>query len=421
MTSPRPLNIIRHKTPSGFDILLNPSPGSGLIALNVLIRRGGVDESPSEIGHASFTASMLKRGTTTRSSSEIAFALESLGAMSSHASGADAAVSSLHCAAADFSDALDVFLDCLANPAFSSQELEIERQSALAALRRIEDDKFDFTYREYIKRIFAGHGYGHPPEGEKKNVESVTPDACRAWHAKSHRPENMMLTIAGDFDADVLKRMLDAKLAKWPAGSAITARCVEPTPPPGTAAHHAIEKELEQGFIVMGYRCPPLVHADHTALRLGCAILGEGFSGRLFRHLRDERSLAYAVGSLLRALRLGGHTVLYIGTQPERLQEAHDGLLEQVGILRATAPDAADLERAREYVIGKYLMSHQSLGSRAGYLAQWEDSGLGAEYDRQHVEDLRKVTPDQVHAAAQQWWTAPTSMTLRPLLVAAEK
>lgn len=413
-SSPRPLHLIRHKS-QGFDVLLNPSPGSGLIALNVLIRRGGVDESGREAGHASFTASMLKRGTTSRSSTEIAFALESLGAMSGHSSGADAAVSSLQCAAADFPDSLSIFLDCLARPSFDPREMEIERQAVLAALRRIEDDKFNFTYREYIKRIFAGHGYGHPAEGEKEDIEAITPEVCRTWHAKAYRPENMLLSIAGDFQPDQLQQMLDAKLASWPMEGNAPGRCAQPTPPGGTAVHHSIERELEQGFIVLGYHCPPLNHADHPALRLACAILGEGFSGRLFRHLRDERSLAYAVGSMLRALRLGGHTALYIGTQPERLKESHEGLIEQVEIMRNTAPEAADLERAREYVIGKYLMSHQSLGARAGYLAQWEDSGLGAEYDQQHVEDLKKVTPEQVHAATLNWWVEPVSMTLRTL------
>jgi zinc protease len=396
------------------EAILLPRPGSGLIALQVYVRRGSADEGAGEIGLASFTATMLKRGTESRSSARIAFDLESLGAMAGHGAGADSATSSLKCAVEDFPAAAEVFFDCLRRPRFDPNEVEIEREATIAHLMRADDDKFDFTYRHYVKRLFADHGYGHLSDGEIEDVEAITPEGCRDWHARRYHPDNMLIAAAGDFDSDALAGWIEPRLADWASPSGAPARCETPVAAPGGGETIELKKELEQGFIIVGYRTPPFTHPDRAALRLASAALGEGFSGRLFTNLRDRRSLAYAVGCSLATQRLGGQMMLYIGTQPDRLDEAREGLLAEAEALRAAPLDAADFERARQYVAGKYIMAHQSLAARAGFLASWEDLGLGAEYDDRYLDDLMRVTADRVREAAERWWIEPTVAILRP-------
>lgn len=396
------------------DALLLPAPGSGLIAAQFIVRRGSADEQPGELGLASFTAGMLKRGTTSRSSARIAFEMESLGAMSSHGAGLDAAESSLRCAAVDFPAALEILVDCMRRPAFDPREFEIERESVLAHLMRTEDEKMGYTYRRYIKRIFACHGYGHSPEGDPGDVRAITPEACRAWHRRAYRPENLLFIAAGDFDPDALCGWLDRELAGWASDSPAGERYALTSPPAAPPGPLELTKPLEQGFQIAGFRTPALTHPDYPALRLASAALGEGFAGRLFTRLRDERSLAYAVGCSLYANRLCGHTMLYIGTQPERLDEALEGLLSEARALGTEDLTADDLRRARNYVAGKYLMGHQSLGARVGYLARWEDAGGGAEQDALFLDRLAAVTAADIRAAIGRWWTDPVVVTLRP-------
>lgn len=405
--------LIRAKV-GAMDVLLAPRVGSGLIAAQLLTRRGSTDEGEGERGLASFTAGMLKRGTATRSSSQIAFDLESLGAMTGHSGGVDTCSSSIRSAAADFPAALEILMDCVRNPVFDPEEIETERQATLAHLRRVDDDKFDCAYRGYIRRIFAGHGYGHPSEGEIEDVEAVTREKLIAWSAKTFHPANMLFVASGDFEPDTMLRMIERAVEGWASPGDDPPRYDQKTAPPIQSTSAVLEKNLEQGFIVMGFRTPDMAHPDRPALRLACAALGEGFGGRLFTRLRDELSLAYAVGSFLSIHRLGGHMVLYIGTEAARLEEAREGLLAEAEKLREEVLTEADLERARQYVIGKFLMDHQSLASRVGHLARWEDIGLGAEYDEAYVEDLRKVAVDDVIRATRKWWIHPTVVALRP-------
>ena len=401
--------LFERATIGGMDVLLAPRPGSGLVAATAVIRRGSVDESPSETGLASFTSAMLMRGTAWRSSEQMAFDLETLGAIAGTSDGMDTTGMSVRCARTEASAALEILFEALRGPAFDGREHEVNRQEVLADLRMVEDDKFGFTYREYLKTIFDGHGYGHPSEGEIPDVEKITPEDCRRWHAGMIRPESILFVAVGDFDTARWRGMLEGLTAGWgERGQTIRSR-QQGEPPARSLDETVIEKpDLKQGFIVMGYRTPTVMHADYPALRLASAALGEGFGGRIFTNLRDNKSLAYALGSTLRTYRLGGHQVLYIGTKPETIAEARAGLLEEAGWVRE------NLERARQHVIGKYLMSHQSLAQRAGFLAYWADMAGDPSLDGVWPERLAAVTAQEVRAAAERWWIDPVIVTLRP-------
>ncbi|MEN6624958.1 MAG: pitrilysin family protein [Candidatus Sumerlaeia bacterium] len=396
------------------DAILLPQRGSGLAAVSAIVRRGSADELDDEHGLASFTTSMLLRGTRRRSSEQMAFDLESLGAMTGDSSGVDTGGLSVSATAEAMPAALEILFEALREPAFDARELEVHRQEVLADLRMSEDDKFHFTYREYLKTMFAGHGYGHPSDGEMADVEAIGVEACRRWHAGRIRPETILFVAVGDFERDRMAALVERLAAGWSGDG-------EPQPrqQAALAPEHAPRLDLgkhglQQGFIVAGFRTPPVTHPDYPALRLASAVLGEGFGGRLFSNLRDRRSLAYAVGSMLSTYRLGGHQVLYIGTKPETIDEAAAGLIEEAEYVRTNLPDEAELNRAREYVIGKYLMGQQSLAQRGSNLAWWEDHAGDAAEAARWPDRLHEVTPAQARAAAERWWVNPTTAILRP-------
>ncbi|OPZ07356.1 MAG: Peptidase M16 inactive domain protein [candidate division BRC1 bacterium ADurb.BinA292] len=399
----------------GADALLAPRPGTGLLALAAIIRRGSADEREGEHGLASFTASMLLRGTQRRSSEQIAFDLESLGAIAGEGDGMDTCSLNVRCSAEAAPRALEILFESLREPAFDAREHEVHRQELLAHLRMIEDEKFSYTYREYVKAMFTGHGYGHASEGELADAERITPADCRRWHAEMIRPETLLIAAVGDFEVGALRDLLAGLLADWPVNDGPVRPRIATQPPADHPRELELRKpELNQGFIVGGFRTPPITDPDYAALRLGSAALGEGFAGRIFTELREKRSLAYALGATLRSYRLTGHQVLYIGTKPESIEEARAGLLREADYLKHNLLSDEELNRAREYVLGKFVMGQQSHAQRVSHLAWWEDAAGDAAEGWRYPERLRGVTAAQVREAARKWWVEPTMAVLRP-------
>lgn len=401
-------------TMHGIELFMIPIPGSGLVASSIFFRRGSADELPEEHGLHTFTLDMLLRGTQKHDYDTLHFKLESLGALTGASDGRDSSSLSLRASREEFPEALGLIFEMLQAPAFDPQQLEIERRQVLAGLRVAEDDKFRLTAREYQKRMFAGHGYAHPTEGEAPDVQRITPEACVQWHRQMLRPGCFTLFVAGDFAPEELERWLDRYDLPGKKGETLRSRQMTQPEPVETLTHEMTRDELQQGFIVMGYRTPTLTSPDYPALRLASAVLGEGFTGRIFSKLRDERGLAYACGAALSPYRLACHQLLYIGTQPERVDEALAGLHEQAETLRSGELTQADLDRAREYIIGKYLMGQQSLAQKIAQIAWWEDAAGDANLATQWPEKLKSVTIEQVCEVTRQWWRDPVTVILRP-------
>jgi len=108
------------------------------------------------------------------------------------------------------------------------------------------------------------------------------------------------------------------------------------------------------------------------------------------------------------------HFYAFIGTKPESIDEARQGLLEVVrGLATEPIPDE-ELERAKNQLIGQFRIAHQRNSNQATFLGIYEMVGLGARFDEQYCDLIKKVTADQVRAVARKYFTAPTIAVLRP-------
>src|SRR5262245_30296649 len=117
---------------NGMEVLFAPRPGSGLVAAAAVVLRGAADEHAGEHGLASFTTQMLMRGTRARSSEQLAFDLESIGAMVDADAGRDTSSLSLRAAAPQAEEGLRIMFEVLREPAFEAAEHEIHRAETLA-------------------------------------------------------------------------------------------------------------------------------------------------------------------------------------------------------------------------------------------------------------------------------------------------
>ena len=223
----------------------------------------------------------------------------------------------------------------------------------------------------------------------------------RAWHARHTLADAPWIFAAGDIaDPDALARELSARFA----------REVVPATPPlaghaswsGEAAELVERRQKAQTAVVLGFPGPDRNHPDVLALRvLSNAISGLG--GRLFEELRSRRSLAYAVAAYPIARWHGGAYVAYIGTAPEREDEARAELLRELLRCAETRLSEAELEQSRRYTIGAWQIRRQTSSRQLADLASAVLYGRGVEELRRYEERIRAVSAEDARAAAERW------------------
>lgn len=398
--------------PGGMRVLLAPSAVNDIVAVVSFMPLPGAIERPHEAGLVTFMHRMLRRGTTSKTNVELAEAIDSLGIELASEASDDFSHAHLICTKDTFREGLALMAEVLQHPSFEPEEVEKERQSILAAIRRQEDDKLSATLKRFMRELYGDHGYGLPHLGLRETVGEFTREQLVHVHEEFVNPARFLTVIMGNFDPAEARDLLTELFQ--PAPGAESSPFVIPPPPERPPSRVRLSRDCEQAYLVLGMRACPLGAPDWPAVRVLNTVLGEGMSSRLFVRLRDEQGLAYATGSAYGPLGRAGHLFGYIGTKPESLDTAREGMLEQFELLKSELVPREELQRSKNYLVGKFLIDHQTNYRRAFYLGFYETMGLGITMDENYPKLIQSVTAEQVREAANRYLHDPTIVELVP-------
>ena len=411
-------DVRSHTLSNGCKILIRPTPDKQVLSMLAAVRWGARDDAREQVGCSNLMAGLLVKGTRSRSALEIAETMEAVGGNIDPFCTMDSLGIETQTVQDDWQVALDTMTDCLFDPVFDAEEFDKEKVLVRAEILREEDEKFSYTYKRFQELLYQNHLYQIMPEGTVETVDAMERSTVVALHSKAIRPDRMLLTVVGNVpEDDFLKRVETL----WPSQESLgkkgplSIRQTAETPPgEGAGKTLRLGKNVEQGFVVMGYATPRPNSADIPALRLACGVLGEGMSARLFSRLRDRDHLAYAVGSSLAIRDLASHLVLYIGTGPQTVEKAYEGLIRESLGLIGEPPGDEEIERARRYILGKYLIGRQTNAVLASSMSTAEVFGLGWEWAEAFPERIRAVTREQILEATARYLANPATVILEP-------
>jgi zinc protease len=369
-----------------------------VVAARAAFLGGLLAEDAESAGLSAFLASMWMRGTRSRSAADFARATESLAVEIDGFSGRSSLGLTLEATSERLDPALDLFAEALLEPAFDGDEIERQRRDALAAVERREDRLAQRVFLLFAETHYRTHPYRQPMLGTRESIEKFDRAKLTALQERLIRAPNLSLAVAGDVDPDALAAGLAARRADLPAG-----RFEPPSPPveepPREIRRAELRKERAQAHLVIGFRGVTIRDPDRFALEVIAQLLG-GQGGRLFLELRDRQSLAYSVTASNVEGFAPGFFSVYIATAPEKLDQASQGLLAELRGLHERPPDEAELERARRYLTGNYLIDQQRNAAHAAHMALDALYGLGADAGEHYAEQISAVSRDDVRRVA---------------------
>lgn len=397
---------------NGLSVILKPDSSNNIVAATLFINVGTISENPKQNGLTNLTQTLLLKGTKKRTALQIAEKIDRLGAILNQSAGDDYSEVYTVANSDDIYIALDLLAECVFSSTFPQEELVKAKRNILSYIKLREDDKFYLCYKELKKKLFQGHSYSMPVYGTEETVPVFTREHVAEHYARQYYPGNMILSVVGNFS----ERKMISKIKK---SFGRIHRTANPTLLVSKdfrkkAKNTTLSKKIEQTFIIVGYLGTKIGDKDYCALKIASAVLGSGMSSRLFTELRDERGLGYVVGAAAPSRRAVSPFLLYIGVKPERSEEAKRELLEQVSRLRSEQVSDEELDRAKNYLIGRFFIDHQTNRKQSWYLGFYETMGLGYQYDELYPQLLEKVTKQDVRRVARKYLEYPTISILKP-------
>jgi len=351
---------------SGARLAAQPIPGVKSAAITLLIPGGSAHDPENRLGMAAMWSELVFRGAGELDSRRHADALDSLGVQSGGGAENFYQRLSFTMLGARLSDALPLIIDMLRAPRCDEQSIEPVRDISIQTIHALEDDPHERVMRA-LKRHHAPPPINRSNLGTIEGLRAITRDELLEHWRACALPEGTIIGAAGAIDPDALADRLNTLLDGW-TGEAPDVRWSEST---DRGVHHEAD-ETNQTQIALAHDSPDARDEAFALERVTAGVLSGGMSGRLFTEVREKRSLCYSVYAGYSADRDYGRTVAYVGTTPDRADEAARVLLEQLRRLNTAegAVTESELARAKMGLKSRVVMSGESTGNRAMALAR---------------------------------------------------
>ena len=389
---------------SGVRVVTEAMPSVRSIALGFWIRSGSRDEPVEQAGISHFLEHLLFKGTERFSSREIDEVFDAMGAEVNAGTGKETTSVFSRFLDRHLEHAFDVLQDMVLRPAYP--DIDSERQVVIEEIAMYEDEPSDKVHDVLSEAIFGDHPLGRPIIGTADVISTVPVPTISEWHDRRYTGANIVIAAAGNLEHDAVVEMVSNAVAVDGAA----AKAVTASPNGVTPVLRFHEKETEQYHLCMGGPGIPRGDDRRFALRVLDTILGGSTSSRLFQEVREKRGLAYAVFSYASHYLDSGQVALYVGTRPDNVGEAMDVIGTELARLQADGVSEEELERARENVKGRTVLSMESTLTRMNRLG----SSILMDVPLLSVDEVLAafdaVTLEDVVALARELW-APERMS----------
>lgn len=400
--------VHRFELGNGMILLVREDDTVPTVGIRAVFPGGLREETVLTNGAFTFISELLPKGTRSMTANELAVAVADIAGTINGFSGKNTFGLKADFLARFFPEGLTLVRDVIREPAFDPLETEKVRPELLAQLKQQEDSLTSLAFQEFNSLLFSGHPYGLNNIGSEDAIKSFTASALKDIYYRHARSDKLVLAISGDVKAEetrdlVVRLFSDWQSAESSAGQEIEEEILPPAELTGEKTSEII-RDKEQVHLVIGFLGTTLKDPDRFGLELLDTILS-GQSGRLFTELRDRQSLAYSLSSFsLFGLDTGAFGI-YIGTSPEKREQAIKSVWQELNAIRETRVQEEELNRAKNILISQYELAMQTHSAQALELGLNETYDLGHDFGNRYIEAIKDIGASQVQEVARKYIT----------------
>ncbi|TFC97812.1 MULTISPECIES: pitrilysin family protein [Cryobacterium] len=408
--------VRRSVLPSGLRIVSEHVPGSRSLTIGYWVAVGSRDEEPGHFGSTHFLEHLLFKGTATRTALDIAIAFDSVGGEHNAMTAKEYTCYYAKVQDRDLPMAVEVLTDMLTSSLLDPIEFENERGVILEELAMADDDPSDVANERFFEAVMGHHPLGRPIGGSAETIRAATHAAVHEHYRANYRPQDLVVTVAGAVDHDVLVAAVTRAMALsgWDlnvSAPPVSRRSGVPATLAQGSPVSIVRRPLEQANILMGF--PGLLATDDRRVTMSVlnSVFGGGMSSRLFQEVREKRGLAYSVYSFAPGYSDAGLFGMYAGCTPAKAGQVAELMLGELHRLAEHGVTAAEMTRAAGQLSGASALALEDSDTRMSRLGRSEIT-LGEFIDLDEaLGRLAQVTADDVQNLAAELAAGPLSIS----------
>ena len=393
-------DVHREVLPNGLTLLVQRDDSAPVVAAVTHVRAGFFDEPDRWIGISHVLEHMFFKGTPTRAVGQIARETKAAGGYLNASTSYDRTSYFVVLPASALARAVDIQADALRHSLIDAGELERELRVIIQEAKRKLDTPDAVTYEKLHELMFDRHRIRRWRIGTEDQLAGYTREDVAGYYHSRYVPERTIVSVVGAVPVEETLAVLRAAYGDWsPAPGAVDPSPEEP-PREGVRAR-TLRGDVTRAELSLGWRTVDALHPDSVPLDVAAAVLSAGRGSWLYRILREPGVVTgvsaanYAPGDV-------GVFSISADVEPDRVDQALEGIASATSRLALLGPGETDLSRARTLLLARWARRNESMEGRASALASAEALGrielLDEEYER-----LGSISADEVREVARRY------------------
>ena len=391
----------RFEMKNGIQLNVIRAGSQEVVRLDLLI--GGGQWHQTQALQALFTNRMLREGTPTMTSAQIAEKLDYYGAWLDLSSSVNCGFVTLYSLNKYFPRTLAIIADMLMNPSFPEKELEVvletNRQQFLVNSSRVE-----VIARKHFNRSLFGEEHPFGRFAVESDYGRITPEVLREFYRKHYHSGNCTVYVSGKVTPEII-RCIEEHLGNVPWGEIKKVQPLELIEPRQTTEKHVFVEKADalQSSLKMGCFMMDRVHPDFLKARVMVTLFGGYFGSRLMSNIREDKGYTYGIGAGI--VNCPGSGVLAITTEADN--QYIDSIITEVyremdKMCNDLAPQE-ELEMVRNYMLGDFCRSYEGPFSLSEAWIYTKTADLDDDFFVRQVDSIRSITAEEIRTLAQRY------------------
>lgn len=389
--------------PNGVRIISEEVPYVDSVSVGIWAVSGSRDEVARWHGISHFVEHMLFKGTSRRTARQIADEMDGIGGQINAFTDKEFTCYYARILREHLATAMDILTDMLLNSLLEPEEIEREKNVIIEEIKRHKDTPEENVHDLLAEAMWNGHQLANPVIGSASAVKRFSREDLLSYLREFYRPNALLVAAAGNVDHSLLTDIVES------AFGGLTDR----RPPrqkkeaKASAGSRIVRKNTEQVHFSIGTAGYAQEQKEKYALAVIDSVLGGGMSSRLFQEIRENRGLAYAIGSYSAAYQEAGMFAIYGGTSMENIQSVMHLTRKECESIRRSSVTSDELIRAKNQIRGALVLGQESMSNRMSRLAKSEIYFERIIRPDEIIQAITSVSKDDVAKAASEVFDGP--------------
>ena len=377
-------------------------------------RAGSIDEVNGKTGVAHVLEHMMFKGTKTRPAGEFSKRVAQMGGRENAFTSRDYTGYFQQVPKSGLAEVMAMEADRMVNLVVMRDDFDKEIKVVMEERRlRTEDRASSLMYEQLMATAFVASPVRTPVVGWMNDLEQMTFEDAREWYDRWYAPNNAVVVVVGDVQADEVLRLAEQTYGRVPR-KVLAARKTQIEPPQRGSRRVSVKAPAENASVMMGFRVPKLQAVDGDrepyALEVLSAVLDADENGRLTRDIVRGSRVANQASAGYDMTSRGPVLFMLTGTpaQGRTTLEVEAALRAQIRRIADEGVRDEELRRVKTQYVASRVYARDSIMAQAMEAGNLEMVGLSrADADR-ILDRIRSVTPAEVQAVARKYFDDDT-------------